>query len=165
MKSQEPRTKSPPVNGMKCSGSNRYIVPPPSANRGKVRIPPGRLVVPRLKKSSNAKPRKKLSPRSSAALSNEGAWSISLQPQYGRVSWRAFEAILGKCSGQSWRGQSPAPRARARLNSRTSIELQGCQDLNPNCRFWRPADCRYLTPLSRQIRRKAEMVPAGGYDP
>jgi hypothetical protein len=41
------------------------------ASIGKVRMPPGRLVSVRAKKSSNAKPRKKLNPRSRPSTWNQ----------------------------------------------------------------------------------------------
>src|ERR1700687_4744496 len=47
-------------------------MPPAKANKGNVRTPPGRLVSAWPKKSSNAKPRKKLNPRRRPKLSNDG---------------------------------------------------------------------------------------------
>ena len=44
-----------------------------SASMGKVRMPPGRLVSVRAKKSSKARPRNRLKPRSRAMLVTEGA--------------------------------------------------------------------------------------------
>jgi hypothetical protein len=46
---------------------------PAAASKGKVRMPPGRLVSVRAKKSSNARPRNRLKPRSRATLVTEGA--------------------------------------------------------------------------------------------
>src|ERR1700749_618634 len=51
-------------------------MPPASASIGKVRMPPGGFCVTCAKKSSNARPKKKLSPRSKATLVGDGAVSM-----------------------------------------------------------------------------------------
>src|SRR5271169_3101105 len=52
-------------------------MPPASASIGNVRTPPGRCCVTRAKKSSNARPKKKLKPRSRATLVGDGAVSMT----------------------------------------------------------------------------------------
>ena len=51
-------------------------MPPASASIGKVRMPPGGFCVTCAKKSSNARPKKKLKPRSKATLVGDGAVSM-----------------------------------------------------------------------------------------
>src|ERR1700730_1886038 len=51
-------------------------MPPASASIGKVRMPPGGFCVACAKKSSNARPKKKLKPRSRATLVGDGAVSM-----------------------------------------------------------------------------------------
>src|ERR1700692_3987658 len=51
-------------------------MPPASASIGNVRMPPGHLCVAPAKKSSKARPRKKLKPRSMATLVGDGAVSM-----------------------------------------------------------------------------------------
>src|ERR1700681_1267491 len=51
-------------------------MPPASASIGNVRMPPGHLCVAPAKKSSKARPKKKLKPRSRATLVGDGAVSM-----------------------------------------------------------------------------------------
>src|SRR5271165_4367340 len=64
---------------MRCAGSKRYRMPPASASNGNVRIPPGRLTGTSAKKSSKARPRKKLNPRRKPKLMAEGLLFIGSQ--------------------------------------------------------------------------------------
>jgi hypothetical protein len=78
------------------NGLEEVRMPPASASIGNVRIPPGRFFAAWAKKSSNARPRKKLSPKSRPKFAAEGAAFIG---SHLARFWSELKRGQASCAG------------------------------------------------------------------
>src|SRR5580704_18157910 len=96
-------------------------MPPASASIGKVRMPPGGFCVTCAKKSSKARPKKKLKPRSKATLVGDGAVSMAERlasvAANGRRGTDGHETIVAR--------PVFANRVRARKSTRSGAASHG----------------------------------------